>query len=571
MATKMTREQFRILNGGTPVPVVAEKPRQDALGTAAKIADTLFGGGKLGEYIGTKVGYALATPEQKKFYDTSTPSAKELVGSAARSALLFAPVGKATALGAGAVRTLAPALGVTAAKTIGGVAAGAGLGYASDVAFNAAENKADVLKPGTGTALGAAIPLIGPLVRGGTRLAQEASGAATGAGFGSVKAAGEATIKGGAPAKAFRDALRGNVDGETIRKEAVDALSQIKQQRSNAYQNQLAQLQTSKSFFDTGPVVSKLYDDLKKFGVDVVTDPKTNLKSLDFSRAPGLARYENEVRQLADTVENWGTKEGDNTILGIDKLKQTIRDFRRGGMESGRLDSLVTGLANEAKNLGKTEKGYNKLLGDYDQATDLIDDITKNLSLGDKTMVDTGIRKLTSVLRTNNEFRRQLVDELNQQTGGTLIPKIAGQQLSEIAPRGLARAIGGIGAVGGLATGVGIVPILKAALFTSPRLAGEVISILGFTGNKAAPLINAISPQGVKVPWQAIFPGEEEPKDYRSSHANSPKTEPANISTAGIQNSDNPSGISSIEKTLPQTGAPRQMTREEFRRLNQMR
>lgn len=567
MATQMTREQFRAQSGGSAPLGKPPAPKKDALGTAAQVADTLFGAGKIGDYIGTKVGYALATPEQRKYYDTSTPTVKELAGSAARSALLFAPVGKAASLGTGALRTVAPALGTGAAKLAGNVAAGAGLGYASDVAFNAAENRPDTLKPGMGTAFGAAIPFVGPLVRGGTRLMQEASGAATGAGFGSLKAAGEATVKGGAPAKAFRDALRGNVDGETIRKEAVDALSQIKQQRSNAYQNQLAQLKTSESFFDTGPVVNKLYDDLQKFGVEVVTDPKTNLKSLDFSRAPGLARYENEVRQLADTVENWGSREGDNTIVGIDKLKQTIRDFRRGGMESGRLDSLVTGLANEAKNLGKTEKGYDKLLNDYDAATDLIDDITKNLSLGERTMVDTGIRKLTSALRTNNEFRKQLVDELNQQTGGTLIPKIAGQQLSEIAPRGLARAVGGLGAVGGLATGVGIVPILKAALFTSPRLAGEVISVLGFTGNKAAPLVNAIAPQGVKVPWEAIFPGEKEPEGYRSSEANSPDAEPSSINTAGIQNSANASATNSIGGTVPQPGVKRQMTREEFRQL----
>lgn len=566
----MTREEFRLLGGKAPVAPKKTKEKTDGLGIAAKVADTLFGGGKVGEYLGTKIGYALATPEQRKYFDTSTPTAAQLAGSAARSALLFAPAGRIGALGSGAVRAVAPAVGMGAARLIGNIGTGAGLGYASDVALNAAEGKSNTFTPGLGTAIGASIPLVGPAFRGATRLIQEGSGAATGAGFGSVKAAGEATLQGGAPAKAFRSALRGQVDGETIRKEAVDALSEIKLRRSQNYQNQLEKLKTSESFFDTGPVINKLYDDLEKFGVGI-TKGKAGVKNLDFSRAPGLSRYESEVRQLVDTVENWGSKEGDNTIVGIDKLKQTIRDFRRGGMESGRLDSLVTGLANEAKNLGKTEKGYSKLLSDYDSATDVIDDITKNLSLGDKTMVDTGIRKLTSVLRTNNEFRRQLVDELNLETGGTLIPKIAGQQLSEVAPRGLARAIGGLGAVGGLATGIGIVPILKAALFTSPRLAGEVISILGFTGNKAAPLVNAISPQGVKVPWQAIFPGEDEPQNYRSSRANSPETEPSSMSTAGIQNQDNANTMSPIPGNIPQQGASRQMTREEFRRLNQAR
>jgi hypothetical protein len=144
------------------------------------------------------------------------------------------------------------------------------------------------------------------------------------------------------------------------------------------------------------------------------------------------------------------------------------------------------------------------MLKDFESSTKDIKEIQKALSLGDKASVDTAFRKLSTVLRTNNEVRRQAVEQLNELTGGMLIPKIAGQQLSELLPRGLSRIVttGGTGI--GLATGAGIISMLKVAIFTSPRLVGELLNILGFAGKKAELIKQALIKGGIS-PGDALL------------------------------------------------------------------
>lgn len=139
-------------------------PRQSTLGKVAKGFDTVFGGGKVGEYIGTKVGYALASDDEKKYYDQSTPTGKEILGSALKSASVLG----------GAVIT-----GGT--SVVGQALAGAGAGYAYDVGSDLEEGKSakEVLTPGLGTVIGAAAPVAirGAAIAGKPAIAAVARGA----------------------------------------------------------------------------------------------------------------------------------------------------------------------------------------------------------------------------------------------------------------------------------------------------------------------------------------------------------------------------------------------------------
>lgn len=165
-------EQARALLERGDVPFVTKQATRDTAGappsklpafdqflqTGSKIADTIFGGGKVGEAIGTqaaKMGLTGLSQEERQYVDKG-PTAGEIAGSAARSALLFTPVGRASsALGGGLAR-----LGVPAAQTLGKVGAGAGLGYGYDVATSVEdrESLADTLTPGVGTIVGGALP-----------------------------------------------------------------------------------------------------------------------------------------------------------------------------------------------------------------------------------------------------------------------------------------------------------------------------------------------------------------------------------------------------------------------------
>ncbi len=426
---------------------------------------------------------------------TDAQYGSEELGNAAQVGSLFFPYGRAAGV---AEKGLAPLLG----KTIGGglakVASGAAGGYGVDVASNLQSGKPlnESLTPGLGTGIGAAIPVAGPAIGALARGTGETLGVSTGAGYGAIKEAFNAASAGGERAKAYTDALRGKTLPEDIVDEAKSSLGQIISDRSKAYQSQLAQVSKDNTkSFDISPVQKKLDTMLGDFNVE-----KTKTGALDFSRSPGLGRYKTDLQDIQDVLDNWGSKPGDRTVVGIDKLKQTLDDFRRGTADSRKFDSFVTALRNSAKDIIAKEPGYAKLVGDYGEKTGLIKEIQKGLSLGDKASIDTGFRKLTTALRTNNEFRKELIGELDHASGGFLSSKIAGQQLSEALPRGLAKQIEGFGAIGAVASGVGIIPLLKVAAFASPRIVGEIVNALGISKKVFTQLLDHLGAQTAQFP-----------------------------------------------------------------------
>lgn len=333
------------------------------------------------------------------------------------------------------------------------------------------------------------------------RVVGEAEGVATGAGYGAIKEGMKAAMEGGDKAQAFIDSVRGVITPEQIVTKAKEALGTIIDNRREDYQTRLEGLKTNTTEFSHAPLIKTFDSLLDKFGVFL--DEKG---ALDFSRSPGLGRYQSQVKQILQTLQDWGSRAGDNTVVGIDKLKQVIEDFRIGTPDAKRFDSFVTTLKKEAQGLIRNEPGYSELVGNYQKSSGLITEIQRGLSLGDKNMLDMAFRKLTSALRTNNEFRRQLVQELDDVSGGTLSSEIAGQQLGEWLPRGLMRVIGSAGGVATLARGTSIIPILFTAALTSPRVIGELINGLGLAKNVSAPLIKALNNLSVQMA-PLVFPG----------------------------------------------------------------
>lgn len=511
--------------GQTPTQQPIEQPKKSFTEKTGNVLGSIFGGNIIGEAIGSQVAksnvpldggvdYSKLSPEviarlQEKGIPTtaesqrqeiqqgiSSPTAGQIAGDVGRVALNFAPVGTvAKGIGAG----VKPVLGKLASP-VANVATGAIVGGAGQALGNVAEGQ-DV-NVGTGALLGAGISSIPYVGKGLARLGSEALGASTGTGAGVINQYTKAIAQGGEIAQEAKNALRGNLNPQDIVEEAKTAFGQVIKNRSDEYTSKLSELKTKTNIIDHTPIISKFNKQLEDFGVFFNGDGTPN-----FSRAPGLGRYEGDLMKMSKTLSEWGTRAGDNTIAGIDKLKQVIDDFRVNSQDSRKFDTFVTSLRGEAKDLIKkdlmkskdikTLATYEKMLKDFETSTKEIKEIQKSLSLGDKASVDTAFRKLSTVLRTNNEIRKQAVDSLNEITGGRLIPKIAGQQLSELLPRGLSRVVttGGTGI--GLATGAGILSMLKVALFTSPRLVGELLNILGFAGQKAELIKQALIKGGI--------------------------------------------------------------------------
>jgi len=148
--------QYRASKITTPTPKTQEKTGMEKVGG---VLNSIFGGGKIGELIGTQIAKSKATEEEKKYI--TGPKASEVVGDIGNVALNFAPVGKiAKGLKVGGT---ALKLGKIA-EPLSKIATGAGMGYGVDVVKNLSEGKEQPFKPGAGTGIGAgisALPIVG--------------------------------------------------------------------------------------------------------------------------------------------------------------------------------------------------------------------------------------------------------------------------------------------------------------------------------------------------------------------------------------------------------------------------
>ena len=311
-------------------------------------------------------------------------------------------------------------------------------------------------------------PLLGALKgakaikKGAGFIAVEGLGITTGVGGGSIRAA----LK--SPTEAYRNALRGKTSEATLLGTARDAVSGMKEARGVAYKKDLVGIKKAtvqlKNLF--GDIKTNMYGRFEGYGI------KRNKKGeLDFSGSKIADKAEQtRVKDIATTVDEWT----DFSPVGVDMLKQRLGDFYS---PSSKARAFVTTLKKDVtKLLDDNVPGYKDMTASYTEATELITDIERAFG-GSKSSKDAAIRKLTSALRQNTEFRKNLIMELEKASGQDIQSVIAGISMQQATPRGLIRPlIGATGAVGG-----GLLnPAFWAGLATaSPRLVGELINVLG--------------------------------------------------------------------------------------------
>jgi hypothetical protein len=307
----------------------------------------------------------------------------------------------------------------------------------------------------------------------------ESLGATTGAGANAILEALN-------PTKSFYEAMRKEVPTETILDDARDALNSVKADRTKAYREALSRVAESKDAIDTTPVFNKLNNTLEAQRISINPD-----KTLDFSRSPlrNDTAAVNDIKTIYEDVSGWK----DNTALGLDNLRQGINELYS---PTARSNFFVQAMVNELKNVIKEKvPEYDKLLSDYTEKTRGINEFTKTLSLGDKASVDTSLRKLTTILKGNNEYRLELVKKLEQSGNKELVSKIAGTSFKDLIPNGLSKYL----ASSELLLGMFFNPkFLGILLVSSPRLVGELLAGLGITRNVVNGIVKQLSIPEVK-------------------------------------------------------------------------
>ena len=180
------------------------------------------------------------------------------------------------------------------------------------------------------------------------------------------------------------------------------------------------------------------------------------------------------MAEINKLIKDFSNNPRVQTAYGLDALKRSIDDLYPRGINPGN-EAVVVARARDIvkKAILDQAPDYDKVMRPYEQARRLEVEMQKALSLGNNAAADTALRKLQSVMRDNVNAnfgsRLKLVEQLEKAGDVMLIPKVAGQDLKAIAPRGLGRVAGGTAAFGATSN-----PALLAALpFTSPRLVGE--------------------------------------------------------------------------------------------------
>lgn len=333
-----------------------------------------------------------------------------------------------------------------------------------------------------GEVAGAAGRAIDPLnavaatARGAGNVAAHAAGVTTGVGSDAIKVAAQSGVEGGEAGKAFRDSLTGTEDPNQVVQEAKGAVSQMRQERGDLYRQDMAKIGADNTILD----------------FDKIDDAVKRVAGVKTYKGQSLSAKTDAIRQeLTTAVEEWkNLPAGDfHTPEGLDALKQKLGDIRD-STQPGTADRVVADGVYKAVYNTITEQApeYAKVMKGYQEASDLIKEMEKTLSINPKATVDTQLRKLQSALRdnvnTNYGRRTELVEFLQRAGAPNLVQKLAGQMLSSATPRGLGKVAAGTEGITALAALAHGNPAIAAALvgglgISSPLLVGGAAHALG--------------------------------------------------------------------------------------------
>jgi len=467
----------RPINRGTLNVQAQPRPLESALAALTKesIINPVLGAAQLatGGQVGSQAAQSMA--EQAKPYQEANPGSY-LTGQIAGAVAPAAGIAK----GIGMIPSFAKAAPVL--QTMGGSVAQGAL-MPNETGKTGAELYAEKAKEAPiNAALGAVPAGLGKAGQGLSSLLRKEVGMATGAG---ETALSEAYKAGKTGNQAFVENMRGLAPMENVLNQAKASLSNMRQDISKEYKLGMMDVGTDKSVLSFKGI-DKAISNAK----DIASYKGQNIN-------PEAGKALQEIRATVDEWKNLPANEF-HTPEGMDALKQKVGGILEGiPYEAGKARTIAQNIYHSIKNeIADQAPKYNEVMKGYSEGQDLIKEISKSLSLGDKASVATGLNKLQSLMRnnvnTNYGYRQELANTLMKKGGGDLMPALAGQALSAKTPRGLVGQGLDVSALLGTAlTGGAHIPATLATMATtSPRLMGEAAYKAGQIAAKTPKMTN---------------------------------------------------------------------------------
>ena len=315
--------------------------------------------------------------------------------------------------------------------------------------------------------------------------------AATGGLTGKPAAAfNEAYKAGKAGDVSFLDNLRGKTTPDELLTTVKEGVDKIRLDNSVAYQNAKTGWAADKTPLDFNSI-DQAYQRVKD---SYTVNGKSKIGAAE----------QKIVDEIGVVLDEWRADPKARTALDLDALKQRIDAIYPESPKHTQAQRAVTDVRNAVKDaIVAQAPDYAQAMKNYDTQMTLLRDVTKALGASDKVAKETAINKIMTTLKSSPsaEFRRQLLDVLQQQGGVNVVPGIAGQELGQWIPSsGVGRAVAG----GGLtAAAMWHHPTLAAVLpFTSPRLMGEAFYKMGQASGAGGRAVNALANM---TPGQAAY------------------------------------------------------------------
>lgn len=332
---------------------------------------------------------------------------------------------------------------------------------------------------------GAAGEFIKPIVKFGGNLTSEVIGNLSGVGSQAYKTAYNAAVQGGDKLKALASNLRKQAPMENVVNDALLGLTNMGKNLQNQYRSGMIDIKKDKTVLDfTG--IDKAINNAENLGTYKGT--VTNQDIVD------------QVNKVKTFVDDWKSKNPADfhTPEGMDELKKAV-----GGMlekipfNESEVRKAIGGVYSSIKDeIKKQAPVYESVMKKYSEGLDQASELKKALGIGNKSSIDSSLRKLQSVMRdnvnTNYGNRVNYAETLEQASGKPIMAQLAGQALSSPTPRGLQRVLPSFTGLGAFA----LDPMYLATLpAQSPRLMGEATILAGKASRPVINLANSGTPE----------------------------------------------------------------------------
>lgn len=346
-------------------------------------------------------------------------------------------------------------------------------GIAADIAtiFGVGATVAPAKLSGQLSRIAATVEPLSAVTSGISRAAPAVSGLLTGTGPKSLETAFGSGRRGGDVGNMFTMAMRNpGFISETV-DIAKRNLQALRNQRGEQYRQSMQSIKDDPSILSLDEVSKKITEARERTRFEgVVKDASADL-ALD---------------KMEDIVNAWKLLDPEiyHNAIGLDALKQKLYaevaqtlSYTDNANARSIANSVVREIGDTISSQAPT---YATFMKNYQEASELIQEIEKTLSLNPNASVDTSLRKLSSLMRNNvntNYGERLRLAEALEKGGTEFMPALAGQTLSSFTPRGFGTVTTGTIAGPSIATGYAAAnPFLFGGLLgaSSPRLMGEL-------------------------------------------------------------------------------------------------